>query len=160
VTVSLPADTATDERFAFLTQTVTSDDPNYSGIPAPSVFVHIADNSITDQPGLVVSTHHLDVTAGDTTGATYTLALATKPTADVTVTVQDSFSLLGRAVGGDLPPGVNLGSITVTPQTLMFTPDNWNVAQTVTVTAPAAGSDFSIPFAVLFNTLKSDDPNY
>jgi large repetitive protein len=162
VTVSLPAGALVQEHFAILNQTVTSDDPNYSGIPAPSVLVHIADDSVADRPGLVVSTHHLAVTAGDTTGATYTLALATKPTADVTVTIQDSFSLLGSALGGALPPGINLGSLTVTPQTLTFTPDNWNMPQTVTVTAPApaSGGEFSIPFAVLFNTLKSDDPNY
>jgi hypothetical protein len=160
VTVSLPAGAATDEHFAVLKQTVTSDDPNYNGILVPSVFVHIADDSMVDRPGLVVSTHHLAVTAGDETGATYTLALATKPTADVTVTIQDSFSLLGSALGRALPPGISLGSITVTPQTLTFTPDNWNVAQTVTVTAPAPSGEFSIPFAVLFNTLKSDDPNY
>lgn len=171
VTVSLPAGAATDEHFAVLTQTVTSDDPNYSGILVPSVFVHIADDSTANPPGLVVSTHHLDVTAGDPAGVTYTLALATKPTADVTVTIQDSFSLLrsalsmGRPIfvgGGDNLPSIPITpqTLTVTPQTLTFTPDNWNVAQTVTVTAAAAGSDFGIPFGVLFNTLKSDDPNY
>jgi hypothetical protein len=160
VTVSLPADATVNEPIAILTQSASSDDPNFNGIFVPSVFVRIADNTTTDHPGLVVSTHHLDVTAGDATGASYTLALATKPTANVTVTVQDSFSLLGEALGGDLPPGTNLGSLTVTPQTLTFTPDDWNVAQTVTVTAPAPGTGFSLPFALLFNTLQSDDANY
>src|SRR5262249_47047315 len=99
VSVSLPAGATPDEHFAVLTQTATSDDPNFEGILVPSMFVHVADNPTADQPGLVVSTHHLDVTAGDMTGATYMLALATKPTADVTVTIQDSFSLLSSALG-------------------------------------------------------------
>jgi hypothetical protein len=157
VTVSLPADATVNTPAVILTQSVTSDDPNYNGIDAPSVFVHLA---AAATPGLVFSTHHLDITAGDTTGASYTLALATKPTANVTVTIEDSFSLLSQALNGQLPPNTSLGSVTVTPQTLTFTPDNWNVAQTVTVTAPAPGTGFSLPFALLFNTLKSDDPNY
>jgi hypothetical protein len=158
VTVSLPADASSGVPFTVLTQTVTSDDPNYSGLEAPNVFVHIA---AAAQPGLVLSTHHLDVTAGDTTGATYTVALATKPTANVTVTVQDSDTLLSHALGGNLPPGTSLGSLTITPQTLTFTPDNWNMAQSITVTAPTPTTgSFSLPFAVLFNTLQSDDPNY
>jgi large repetitive protein len=174
VTVSLPAGAATDQQFVVLTQTVTSDDPNYSGIPVPSVFVHLADNTTTDQAGLVISTHHLDFTEGDMTSATYTVALATQPTANVTVTIDNGLSLFEKAFGNVLPPESYFASLTVTPQTLTFTPDNWNVPQTVTVTPPMymmpialtalpptnLPAAFDIQFGLLVHTVKSDDPNY
>ena len=50
---------------------------------------------------------------------TYTVVLNTKPTADVTVTINDPSN----------------PDVTTDPETLTFTPENWNVPQTVTVTA-------------------------
>ena len=70
-------------------------------------------------PGVTVSTTALTVTEQDTTGDSYTVALDTEPTADVTVTVA------GHA-GTDVTPN---------PTTLTFTASNWDAAQTVTVTA-------------------------
>ena len=70
-------------------------------------------------PGVTVSTTALTVTEQDTTGGSYTVALDTEPTADVTVTVA------GHA-GTDVTPD---------PTTLTFTASNWDAAQTVTVTA-------------------------
>ena len=61
----------------------------------------------------------LTVTEEDATGDRYTVVLDTEPTADVTVTVA------GHA-GTDLTPN---------PSSLSFTTQNWETAQTVTVTA-------------------------
>ena len=70
-------------------------------------------------PGVTVSTTALTVTEQDTAGDSYTVALDTEPTANVTVTV-------GGHSGTDVTPD---------PTTLTFTSTNWSTAQTVTVTA-------------------------
>ena len=74
------------------------------GVPADGLTVHEIDNATTN-----------DVTENETT---YEVALASKPTGTVTITV----------ASGDATVA------TVSPKTLTFTPSDWN-AQTVTVTA-------------------------
>ena len=88
------------------------------GSPASAV-VQLTDN---DTAGVMLDKAALVVTEGGS--ATYTVALDSEPTADVTVTIT------GHA-GTDL---------TLTPTTAMltFTPSTWNRTQTVTV---AAGDD-------------------
>ena len=83
--------------------------------------------------GLLVSTQQVTITDDDTTGVTvsrtaltvpegasnsYTVVLDAQPSADVIVTV-----------------GGASGDVSANPTTLTFTPDNWSVPQTVTVTA-------------------------
>jgi len=77
----------------------------------------IADN---DTPGLVLSPPSLTVTEGGT--GSYTAALATPPSAPVTVNV---FS--------------DNGEVTFAPASLSFTTSNWSTAQPVTVTAAQDG---------------------
>ena len=72
-----------------------------------------------DDRGIVLSPNSLTVDEGDTTGATYTVALAVQPTEEVTVTVT------GHS-GTDL---------TLDKTTLTFTTSTWETAQTVTVKA-------------------------
>ena len=87
----------------------------YGGLGADLV-VSIREND----PGLVFSDSSLTVPEGET--ATYTVALATLPTADVTVRV--------AGVSGDL------SLVDPMPSTpLVFTPGDWGDAQTVTVGA-------------------------
>ena len=89
----------------------------YAAISAgdiPSVTVTIDED---DEAGVSVNPTALTVVEGST--ASYTVVLDTQPSADVTVTIS------GHS-GSDL----NLSA-----ETLTFTPDNWNVAQTVTVSA-------------------------
>ena len=69
-----------------------------------------------DTPGVVVAPTTLTIDEGGS--ATYTVALATRPAGDVTVT---------PAAGADPAVGVS--------EPLTFTPANWDVAQTVIVTA-------------------------
>ncbi len=82
---------------------------------ADTATVTILDN---DNPGVTLSPTALTVTEGATSA--YTVALATSPAGDVTVT----------------PASGNTAVATVTGA-LIFTTATWNTAQTVTVTAPA-----------------------
>src|SRR5438309_6172007 len=75
-------------------------------------------NTDNDTAGIsVIPTSGLTTTEGGGT-ATFTIALGTQPTANVTIGLSSS----------DLTEG------TVAPASLTFTPANWNTAQTVTVT--------------------------
>ena len=77
----------------------------------------VADSGEEDTtPDLTLSATELTVTEGET--ATYTVALGSQPTANVTVAIASSSSKLS-----------------VSPENLSFTTENWNDAQTVTLAA-------------------------
>ncbi len=78
----------------------------------PAVVVTVMEN---DMPGLTFSSDSVTVDEG--MSGSYTVALATEPTANVTVAI---------TAGGDVTPN---------PASLTFTTNNWNTEQTVTVTA-------------------------
>ncbi|WP_205758168.1 FG-GAP repeat domain-containing protein, partial [Macromonas bipunctata] len=96
-------------------------------------------------PGLVITPTGDDtrVSEGDTTGDTYTVQLATKPTADVVVTLDDTN-----------------GQVSLSTTTLTFTTANWNVAQTVTVTAVDDTVGEGTHTGVIGHTVTSTDTNY
>ncbi len=70
-----------------------------------------------DERGVTISTDSLTVPEGGS--ATYTVVLASEPTADVTVAIS----------------GTTATDLTLSPTSLEFTADNWDQAQTVTVSA-------------------------
>ena len=72
-----------------------------------------------DDRGLVVDPTQLDVDEGDDDGDDFTVHLQTQPTSDVTV-----------VISGHAGTDVRLSNAT-----LIFTPENWETDQTVTVTA-------------------------
>ncbi len=113
VTAAEDDDAATDP-VATLTHTVSGG--GYTSTTVPDVEVSITEN---DTPDIVLSKTRLDVTEGDAVGSSYTVALATKPSAGVSV------SITGHS-GTDL---------SLDKTTLTFTTGNWNTAQTVTVKA-------------------------
>ena len=88
----------------------------YGGVTVSSVTVTEADN---DTAGVTVTPATLTVPEGGS--AAYTVALDTQPSEDVTIS-------LSFAAGSD-------ADITVDKTSLTFTPDNWNAAQEVTVSA-------------------------
>ena len=88
----------------------------YDGVPNAVLRVTIADD---DEPGIAVSEASLTVDEGGT--ATYTVALRTRPTRRVRV------SLSSNSHGVDFRPAA---------RQLTFTPRNWNIPQTVTLSAP------------------------
>ena len=76
-----------------------------------------------DTVGIVLNKTTLPVTEGDTTGASYTVKLATQPTEDVTVTVS-----------GHADTDLELTGVSAT-SSLTFSTTTWDTAQTVTVKA-------------------------
>ena len=107
-----------------------------------TVTVTRAENT-ADTPGVTVSKTALTVTEQDTTGDSYTVALDTEPTANVTVTVA------GHS-GTDVTPD---------PTTLTFTASNWDAAQTVTVTA-GDDADTTDDSVTLTHSAASTDNDY
>ena len=87
----------------------------YAGVSAALAVTVIDDDSAM----LVLSTTTVEVMEGDATGVTYTVRLATQPSATVTVTIS----------------GQGNTDVSVDEDTLTFTADSWSTAQTVKVTA-------------------------
>jgi hypothetical protein len=94
---------------------VASDDA-FDGVAARVVNVTTTDND--ERPGLIITQSGDTRVSEDGTTDTFTVALTTRPGTDVVLTVRS----------GDL------GEVVVSPTTLTFTTNNWDVAQTVTVT--------------------------
>ena len=115
VTASAGEDDDAVEDTATLTHTAAGG--GYASV-SKDLAVTVTDN---DTPGLVLSKSELAVTEG--ASASYTVKLATQPTAEVTVTV--TVTLDGTA-GTDLSVAAN---------TLTFSATNWSSEQTVTVSA-------------------------
>ena len=111
VTASEDDDAVTDDA-VLITHTMSSG----GSAVIPSVRATITEKDSAD---LVITPTPLTVTEGDVDGATYTVALASEPTGDVTVTIS------GHS-GADLR---------LDKTVLTFTADDWDTAQTVKVTA-------------------------
>ena len=109
VTVSATAQAAG----AMVTLTHFASGGDYEGLAAPEVTVTV---SGIKESGVLMSASTLVEEEGGS--ATYTVRLATRPSGDVTVTVDGA-----------------TGEMTVGGPPLVFTPSNWMDAQTVTVTA-------------------------
>ena len=112
-----------------------------------------------DMPRLVVAPTAVSVGEGASAGASYTVKLASEPSADVTVSVS----------------GASDSDVSVSPTSLSFTTGNWAAAQAVTVTAghdddhaddavtlsnTAAGGDYggAKPVAVAVTVADDDRP--
>jgi hypothetical protein len=119
-----------------VTQVASSGDASYQGITVAPVTVHVQDDDVA---GVDISTPTVDVTEGGAT-ATYTAKLTAIPSSAVTV-----------HVAGDTQVSADVTDLT-------FTPGDWNVAQTVTVTATDDQVDEASPHtgAVAHTTTSAD----
>jgi len=99
------------DRTATISHTVSGGD--YGGVSIDPVMVTATDD---DSTGATVSPIALTVDEAGGTG-TYTVVLNSQPTADVTIT-----------------PASEDGTVATVSDPLTFTPSNWNMPQTVTVT--------------------------
>ena len=116
----------------------TSATPLVPTVADPSVTVNIV-----QAPGVVITQSAGNTTVIEaTTTDTYTMALRTKPGADVTIT---------------LSPGSGLA---LSATTLTFTTANWNVPQTVTVSAPDDGTFTGPRTGSIIHAATSSDPIY
>lgn len=123
-----------------VTFTFASVDTQYAGWKVADLLVQITDN---DSPGIVVAE-----SAGATTvseggpGDTYTVALTIAPQSNVTI---------------DIDPG---SALTASPGSIVFTPSNWNVPQTVTVKAVDNASADGTRIAVVTHDSRSVDRRF
>ena len=123
-----------------IAHTTTSTDTNYNTLNLGEVTATIIDN---DLPGVTItqSDGNIAVTEGGSTD-TYAVVLNTQPTADVTI---------------NLTPD---GQLTTDRTQLVFTPQNWNIAQTVTVTAANDTTTEGNHTGTIAHTTTSTDTNY
>ncbi len=122
-----------------VTAAATSADPAYNNFDALDVAGQNLDN---DSAGVIVPASKLTVTEPSGT-ASFAVVLASEPVAAVTV----------NCVSADTTEG------TVTPS-VVFTPANWNVPQTVTVTAvDDSVNDGATEFSIV-TSVTSTDPLY
>ena len=132
VTVSAGEDDDADDDTATLTHTASGAD---YGSVSEDLTVTVTDD---DAAGLTLSAPTLTVSEGASKG--YTVALATQPTGEVTVTI-------GGTSGTDL---------SVDESSLTFTTSDWGTAQTVTVSA-GEDDDASDDTATLTHTASGAD---
>ncbi|WP_281256869.1 Calx-beta domain-containing protein, partial [Candidatus Chloroploca asiatica] len=134
-----------DVHLSLITHTTASADPNYNQAtarftPLPTVTVRITDN---DTAGVDITPTALTVAEGGAS-ASYSVRLESEPTAPVTIT-------LGR----------DAAQVSVNRSSLTFTPQNWNVAQSVQVTAvDDAIDEADVHLSLITHTTASADPNY
>ena len=135
VTVEAGQDDDTVNDAATLTHTASGGD--YVNV-TKDLPVTVTEN---DTAGLVISKDNLTVGEGDAAGMTYTVALATQPSDSVSV------SITGHS-GTDLTLSSNM---------LTFTVDEWDDAQTVTVTAEEDDDGVTDAVATLTHTASGGD---
>ena len=99
--------------------------------------------SITDDDGAGVTVSETVLNVGEGSSATYTIVLASQPTADVIVTIND----------------LSNTDVTADPDNLTFTMSDWSSAQTVTVSA-AQDTDAVDETATVTHSVTSGDNSY
>ncbi|NJL93886.1 MAG: hypothetical protein HC915_09225 [Anaerolineae bacterium] len=130
---------ANGTRECVLRHTLFSNEPAFnlaSGL-LPVVTVTVADN---DEPGVVVGTRAVTQTEGRSN--TYTVRLATQPTAPVTLTPAIAEPFCSAEVGGEL------------------TADNWNLGVNVTVSSVDNAQIDEARTCTVLHGARSEDPTY
>lgn len=139
VTVSAVNDDIVEGAHAgVVSHTVTSGDADYNGFALANVNAAIADN---DTAGIDLNTINVNVVEAGAT-ADYDVVLTSEPTADVTIDI---------AVDAQVSTNVNQ---------LIFTSANWDVPQTVTVSAINDDIAEGAHAGVVSHTVTSGDANY
>lgn len=143
VTVTGVNDDAKDgpQKFAVLTS-ATSQDPKYNGIEVADEEVTNKDN---DTAGMMVVPTTRLLTFESGMMSSFTLALSSPPTADVTV----SFESTAMSEG------------TVSPTSVLFTTTNWMAPQVVSVTGvDDTRVDGDQPYQILASVTQTQDADY
>ena len=130
------------------TITLNPDNGGYAAVDSATVTVTVVDS---DAPAISVSPINITVDEGDTTGESYTVRLTQAPTDDEDVTV----TVTGHA-NTDLTIA---GSTLNEDDELTFTSTNWNVMQTITVTA-AEDDDAAVDTAVVLTHTADNAGGY
>ncbi len=144
VTVSGVDDFAADggRVYHIVTGAVASTDPNYSGLLVADATITNTDDDVV---GVVVSPTSGLTTSESGATTTFTIALTSEPTADVTLALSSS----------------NSGEGTVSPASVAFTPANWNIPQVVTVSGVDDSiADGLVTYSVVVAPATSADAGY
>ena len=133
-------------RRVTISHSATSSDGNYNNISIPRLTATVVDN---DGAGATISESSGSTSVTEAAGAghtdTYTVVLNSQPTAPVSIAVTSDTTT----------------AATVSPSTLIFTPSNWNTAQTVTVIAvDDNGAQSSSRRVTISHNATSSDGNY
>jgi hypothetical protein len=119
---------------------VSTTDPQYLGVTVPPVEVRLTDD---DVPGVLVSESDGSSQVSESGGRDqYTLVLATRPTDEVAV---------------DVRPGSQL---TASPRRVIFTPENYDQAQAVTLAAVDDAVGQGPRLETVTHEVTSSDPGY
>lgn len=129
-----------------ISHSASSSDGDFNGITVESVSVMVVDD---DSPGVLIvqSSNETTVTEGGASDS-YTIALTTAPSEDVTVSL--SFDTSELTVNGS----------STSPVTLIFTPANFNTPQTVSVSAVNDSEIESLQSRSISHSLTSNDSDY
>ncbi len=134
-----------DDQLVEGQETVTATMLPVAGIPvqgSSSAALTIDDDDVA---GIQVKPISGLVTGEDGTSAEFTVVLLTQPSAPVTIPVSSS----------------DTTEATVNPESLEFSPANWNVPKTVTVTGVTdVEEDGDVAFTIILGPAVSNDPNY
>jgi gliding motility-associated-like protein len=131
-----------DITYLIVTSNASSTDPGYNNLNVPDVSVtnvndDVAGITVTPTAGLTTTE------AGGT--ATFTIRLNSRPTANVTIGVSSS----------------NTAEGTVSPSSVTFTPSNWNINQTITITGvDDEVDDDDVAYTIVTAAASSTDPKY
>jgi hypothetical protein len=113
-----------------------------NGVPGSGSYVR---TFTINAPAVLASPTSGLTTNGDGGTASYNVVLGAQPTASVTVGLSSSDTQEG----------------TVAPSSLVFTPANWNVPQTVTITGQDDRlNDGDVPYTIQFDPADSTDSRY
>ncbi|MEG4112953.1 MULTISPECIES: FG-GAP-like repeat-containing protein, partial [unclassified Microcoleus] len=138
VTVTATDDLKTEgAHTGTIAHTLTSTDPNYNGQTVQDVNVAITDN---EKAGVTIAPTSTSAIEGGATGS-YTVQLNSQPSAPVSL----SF---------------NTGSQINPVSAINFNSTNWNIPQTVTVTATDDSKAEGAHTGTIAHILTSTDPNY
>ena len=122
--------------------TVTTSDPTYTNYNPDDVSITSVDIDIAD---IVVTPGGTLTTSENFRSAAFTIALASRPTVNVTIMLQSS----------DMYEGV------VLPSSMFFTPDNWDIPQTASVNGKDdAEIDGDVAYKIETTLIAFGEPNY
>ena len=137
VTVTEPEDDDAVSEDHTLTHTAASTDSNYNGVSVAGVAVRVVDDDL-GRAFVRFDPNRVTINEGET--GSYTVVLATQPTADVTIPVE-------------VPLGASLAA---EPSWLTFTSRNWSTPQTVTVTGLEDDDQVDSAYIMSYRSISRD----
>jgi len=133
-----------NQSYTIALKTISGTGTAYDGFDPADVSVTNTDNEDADDVGIETSTSSISVSETGST-ASFTLKLKSEPTANVVLSISSS----------------NTAEGVVSPSSLLFSRNNWNTTQTVTVTGVDDYYDNgSTSFSIILGSPATSDTNY